>query len=177
MMVNSYIVCTYATYDVFIYINKQSVLTRLDRSRIQWSLSLYIKHRLNMNRLKTRSLPAPCPVKRHFYRRVIFVSDEIFLKYYNSRKTPSWKWRWRHLAALSDTFIALLYLLVTKSFLNIITREKPQVGSGGGGIWKRLQPLFRPVLLEVTVNYYYGLEYLHSSLHFLKNRLVEQMQL
>lgn len=103
MMVNSYIVCTYATYDVFIYINKQSVLTRLDRSRIQWSLSLYIKHRLNMNRLKTRSLPAPCPVKSHFYRLAIFVSDEIFLKYYNSRKTPRWKWRWRHLAAATTT--------------------------------------------------------------------------
>lgn len=104
MEVNSYIVCTYATYDVFIYINKQSVLTRLDRSRIQWSLSLYIKHRLNMNRLKTRSfVPAPCSVKRDFYRIAIFVTDEIFLKYYNSRKTPSWKWGWRHLAAAATT--------------------------------------------------------------------------
>lgn len=84
-----------------------------------------------MNRLKRRSLPAPCPVKWHFYRLAISVSDEIFLKYYNSRK-------------------------------------KPQVGSGGGGIWQRLQPLPHPVLLEVRVNYYHGLEYLHSSLHFSK---------
>lgn len=126
MMVNKYIVCTYATYDVFIYVNKQSF--NKIRQEPYWSLTLYIKHRLNMNRLKTRSLPAPCPVKWHFYRLATFVSDEIFLKYYNSRKT--------------------------------------QVGSGGGGIWQRLQPLFRPVLLEVTVNYYHGLEYLHSSLHF-----------
>lgn len=28
--------------------------------------------------------------------------------------------------------------------------------------------LFRPVLLEETLNYYHGLEYLHSSLHFAK---------
>ena len=56
MVVNSYIVCSYATYDVFIYINKQSVLTRLDRSRIQWSLSLYIKHRLNMNKELTDAM-------------------------------------------------------------------------------------------------------------------------